>query len=294
MTIKIKSILVLIVILTSAKVVFPQIPSPQNIILHGKVVDTENNLPLPYVSVGVLNKSQGTVSDSLGQFAFSITTENISDSLQFSIIGYHIFRVAVKDFINNSDKPIKLTANVTLLREVHVTSSNSRKNTEAIGRQSSGKLIQASIHNKTSADETVGSEMGMRYKIDKNNAILKDFNFYISANNFNSIIFRINIYSVKNDLPDTLINNKQIFTTINNFKTGWIKIALEEYSLTVRNDIIITVQWVESRMDKKENPITIVPVEMSLFSKFCYVRIASQDKWKRMGIRLSSYVTIAY
>ena len=291
---KIKPIPFLIVMLTSAKVVFSQTPPTEYITLRGKVVDTENNLPLPYVSVGVLNKSQGTVSDSLGQFAFSITTENISDSLQFSIIGYHSFRVAVKDFINNSDKPIKLTANVTLLREVHVTSSNSRKNTEAIGRQSSGKLIQASIHNKTSADETIGSEMGMRYKIDKNNAILKDFNFYISANNFNSIIFRINIYSVKNDLPDTLINNKQIFTTINNFKTGWIKIALEEYSLTVRNDIIITVQWVESRMDKKENPITIVPVEMSLFSKFCYVRIASQDKWKRMGIRLSSYVTIAY
>jgi hypothetical protein len=291
---KIKPIPFLIVMLTSAKVVFSQTPPTEYITLRGKVVDTENNLPLPYVSVGVLNKSQGTVSDSLGQFAFSITTENISDSLQFSIIGYHSFRVAVKDFINNSDKPIKLTANVTLLREVHVTSSNSRINTEAIGRQSSGKLIQASIHNKTSADETIGSEMGMRYKIDKNNAILKDFNFYISANNFNSIIFRINIYSVKNDLPDTLINNKQIFTTINNFKTGWIKIALEEYSLTVRNDIIITVQWVESRMDKKENPITIVPVEMSLFSKFCYVRIASQDKWKRMGIRLSSYVTIAY
>ena len=280
--------------LTSAKVVFSQTPPTEYITLRGKVVDTENNLPLPYVSVGVLNKSQGTVSDSLGQFAFSITTENISDSLQFSIIGYHSFRVAVKDFINNSDKPIKLTANVTLLREVHVTSSNSRKNTEAIGRQSSGKLIQASIHNKTSADETVGSEMGMRYKIDKNNAILKDFNFYISANNFNSIIFRINIYSVKNDLPDTLINNKQIFTTINNFKTGWIKIALEEYSLTVRNDIIITVQWVESRMDKKEKPVTIVPVEVTPFSKFCYARIASQDKWKRMGIRLSSYVTIAY
>jgi hypothetical protein len=291
---KIKPIPFLIVMLTSAKVVFSQTPPTEYITLRGKVVDTENNLPLPYVSVGVLNKSQGTVSDSLGQFAFSITTENISDSLQFSIIGYHSFRVAVKDFINNSDKPIKLTANVTLLREVHVTSSNSRINTEAIGRQSSGKLIQASIHNKTSADETIGSEMGMRYKIDKNNAILKDFNFYISANNFNSIKFRINIYSVKNDLPDTLINNKQIFTTINNFKTGWIKIALEEYSLTVRNDIIITVQWVESRMDKKENPITIVPVEMSLFSKFCYVRIASQDKWKRMGIRLSSYVTIAY
>jgi len=294
MTMKIKSILVLIVILTSAKVVFSQIPSTLNIILHGKVADTENNLPLPYVSVGVLNKSQGTVSDTVGQFSFPITTENISDSLQFSIIGYHSLRVAVKDFINNSDKSIKLTANVTQLREVLVTSSSSRKNTVAIGRQSSGKLTQVSIHNKTSADETVGSEMGMRYKIDKDNAILKDFNLYISANNFNSIKFRVNIYSVRNDLPDTLINNKQIFTTLDDFKTGWVKIALEEYHLTVRNDIIITVQWVESRMDKKEKPVTIVPVEVTPFSKFCYARIASQDKWKRMGMRLSSYVTIAY
>jgi len=291
---KIKLLLILIFISTSATHIFAQTISSENKILDGKVFDKETNLPLAYVSVGVLNKSQGTVSDTLGQFAFSITNKNISDSLQFSIIGYHSLRVAVKDFINNADKSIKLTVNGTQLREVLVSSSNPRKNIEVIGRQSSGKLTQVSIHNKTSAEETVGSEMGMRYKIDKDNAIVKVFNFYISANNFNSIKFRINIYSVKNDLPDTLINNKQIFTTLDNFKTGWTKINLEEYNLKVKDNMIVTVQWIESRMDKNEKPITIVPVVMTLFSKNCYVRIASQDKWERMGMSLSSYVTIAY
>jgi CarboxypepD_reg-like domain len=284
----------LFIICVSAAQAFAQATSTENITLHGKVLDMETNLPLAYVSIGVLNKSKGTVSDTLGQFTFSIGSDNFSDSLQFSIIGYHSLRVEVRDFIENADKSIRLTASVTQLPEVIFTSSSPRINSEVIGRQGSGKLTQVSIHNKTSTEETVGSEMGMLYKIDNDNTILKDFNFYISANNFNSIKFRINVYSVKNGLPDTLINKKQIFATLDNFKTGWTKIDLEEYNLIVRDGVIVTVQWVESRMEKEERPVTIVPVAMTLFSKNCYVRIASQDKWKRMGMSLSSYVTVAY
>jgi CarboxypepD_reg-like domain len=284
-----KVIPLLFIICVSAAQAFAQATSTENITLHGKVLDMETNLPLAYVSIGVLNKSKGTVSDTLGQFTFSIGSDNFSDSLQFSIIGYHSLRVEVRDFIENADKSIRLTASVTQLPEVIFTSSSPRINSEVIGRQGSGKLTQVSIHNKTSTEETVGSEMGMLYKIDNDNTILKDFNFYISANNFNSIKFRINVYSVKNGLPDTLINKKQIFAILDNFKTGWTKIDLEEYNLIVRDGVIVTVQWVESRMEKKERPVTIVPVAMTLFSKNCYVRIASQDKWKRMGMSLSRY-----
>jgi hypothetical protein len=294
LTMKIKKLLILIFISTYASHGFAQTASSENIILRGKVFDMETKLPIAYVSVGVLNKSQGTVSDTLGQFAFTIANENLLDSLQFSMIGYLSLRIAVKDFMNDIVGSISLTIKVENLNEVIFTSSNSRKSFEIIGRESSGKLTQVSIHNKTSADETIGSEMGMLYKIDKENAVLKDFNFYISANNFNSIKFRINIYSVKNGLPDSLINSKQIFAILDNFKTGWTKVDLAEYSLIVKNDIIVTVQWIESEMVKKEKPVTIVPVAMTLFSKNCYVRIASQDKWKKMGMSLSSYITIAY
>ena len=293
-TMKIKTLLIPIFILTSATHVIAQTPSTENITLQGKVLDKETNLPLAYVSVGVLSKSQGTVADTLGQFAFLITNENVSDSLQFSIVGYKSLRVAVKDFISNADKSIKLRVNVTQLSGVIVTSSNLRSNTEIIGRQGSGKLTQISIHHKTSVIETVGSEMGMLYKTNKENAILKDFNFYVSANNFNYVKYRVNIYSLKNGLPDSLMYNKQIFATVDNFKTGWTKINLERYNVRVANEFVVTVQWIESRMDKKENPITIVPFAVSPFSKNCFARIASQDKWIRKGMSLSNFITIAY
>ncbi len=291
---KIKPLMILIFISTSAAHVIAQIPSTENITLHGKVLDKETNLPLAYVSVGVLNKSRGTVSDTIGQFGFSITDEYFSDSLQFSIVGYNSLRVAVKDFISYVDKSIKLTVNVTQLADVIVTSSISRTNSEIIGRQASGKLTQISIHNKTSVEETVGSEMGMVYKTNRQNAILKDFNFYISANNFNYIKFRVNVYSLKNGLPDSLIYNKQIFSTVDNFKTGWTKIDLGQYNIKIRKEFVVTIQWIESKMDKKENPITIVPFAVTPFSKNCFARIASQDKWIKKGMSLSNFVTIAY
>ena len=140
----------------------------------------------------------------------------------------------------------------------------------------------------------MGSEMGMRYNTKHKNATLKDFNFNISANNFNYIKYRINIYSVKYDMPDTLISNKQIFMTVDNLKTGWTKVDLEPFNIKVNRNFIVTVQWIESRKVKKENPITIIPVAITPFSKNCYVRIASQDKWKKVGMKLSNFVTLIY
>jgi len=272
---------------------FAQAPKTDAIILKGTISDKADQ-PLAYVSVGILNKPVGTVSDSLGNFSFEISNGNLSDTLQVSIVGYNSFQILVKNFISGPEKKIRLTERATQLEEVVVTSGKERKNTEIIGRQGSGKLTQVSIHHKTSVEETIGSEMGMRYRIEKNNAILKDLNFYISANNFNSIKFRINIYSVKNDLPDTLIYNKQIFTTLDKYKTGWTKIDLEDYNIKIKDDIIVTAQWIESSLNKTERPVTMVPVAMSLFSKNCYVRVASQDKWKKVGMKLSNFITIAY
>ncbi len=262
----------------------------ENILVQGKIADEENNQPLAYVSIGVLNESQGTLTDTTGKFTFNISPENLADTLQVSLVGYFTKKVAVKDFVESNDKAIKLSEKITELEEVVVT--NSKTNTETLGRQGSGKFIQVSIHNKKTIDETIGSEMGMRYKTNKTNEVLKDFNFCISANNFNSIKFRVNIYSVKDNMPDTLIYNKQIFATVNNYKTSWIKLNLKPFNIKVNHDFIITAQWVESKLDKKENPVTMVPAAVTPLSKNCYARIASQDKWKKMGIGLSNFCNI--
>jgi CarboxypepD_reg-like domain len=260
--------------------------------LKGKIIQQENNLPLSYVSIGVLNKSLGTLTDTLGNFDFQVSHENLADTLQISLVGYFSKKIVVKDFLESNEKTIKLDVKFTELAEVVVAKNKS--NTETIGRQGGGKFIQVSIHNKKSVKETIGSELGMRYKTKQANATLKDFNFYISANNFNYIKYRINIYSVKDNMPDTLIYNRQIFMTIDDFKTGWTKVDLLPYNIKVDQDFIVALQWVESRMEKTENPITMIPVALTVFSKNCYARVASQDKWKKVGMNLSNYVTLIY
>ncbi|HEY8780522.1 MAG TPA: carboxypeptidase-like regulatory domain-containing protein [Mucilaginibacter sp.] len=289
-----KPLLTLILICTVAWPTFAQNSTAENVTLQGVVLDKETNTPLAYVSVGILNKPFGTVSDTVGHFIFNIGQENFTDTLQVSIVGYSALKISVKDFMSGSDKAIKLFVKVEQLAEVKITNSTQRANTEMIGREDVSKLVQISIHNKKTVDETIGSEMGMRYTTNRKKAIIKNFNFYISANNFNFIKFRVNVYSLKNDLPDTLMYNKQIFATVDNFKIGWNKVDLERYNIKVNGAFVVTVQWIESRMYKKENPITILPVSVTPFSKNCYVRIASQDKWKRMGVNLSSFVTLAY
>lgn len=273
--------------------IFAQATSLENIIINGKVIDAETSQPLAYASVGIIEKPLGTIADSSGIFSFSVNNENIDDTLLISMVGYADIRIAVKDF-TNSDKLIKLQKRIGQLSEVIIGHLTEKFNSEIIGRQNVSKLVQVSIHNKNTATETIGSEMGMKYKTNRENARLKDFNFYISANNFNYIKFRINVYAVRNDNPDTLLCNTQVFATLDDYKTGWVKINLEDYNIQLNKEFIVTLQWIESRMDKVEKPVTILPVAATPFSKNCYMRIASQDKWKKMGFNLSNFVTIVY
>lgn len=290
----IKPLLLLLLVCITASRVLAQANTAENIILKGIVIDKENSKALAYVSVGILNKPNGTVTDTAGHFSFGISRDNFADTIQVSIVGYAALKIPVSDFMPAADKTIRLSVKPQQLAEVRITNAIRAINTEIIGRQAVSKFVQVSVHNKKTADETVGSEMGMLYKTSQKKALIKNFNFYISVNNFNFIKFRVNIYAVKNAMPDTLLCNQQIFATVDNFKTGWTNINLDQYNIRVNGEFIITVQWIEGRMDKKEAPLTVLPVAITPFSKNCYARIASQDKWKKMGVNLSNFVTIAY
>jgi hypothetical protein len=257
--------------------------------LKGLITDKETNQPLAYVSIGLLDKPLGTISDSNGNYIMTINEENKPDTMQISLVGYATKRLLVSELLYDDHQNITLDRKDYVLPDVVINNKNLK--TETYGRQSSSKLVMISIHNKKSVDETIGSEMGMRFKTSQPGYYLKDFNWYFASNNFKYIKFRVNVYSVKNNMPDTLLTDKQIFAFAEDSRTGWIKFNLEPYNILVSDDFIITLQWIESSMEKKEDPVTLIPVGIS-FSKNGYARVASQDKWKRMGYNLSCFVTL--
>lgn len=268
---------------------FTQAPSVKRLVFDGKIYDKDSNEPLAYVSIGLKEKPIGTISDSNGHYSFQVNDGNFSDTLLVSLVGYETEQILLSALLNGKGQDLYLSRKNYILPGVII--SNQFKNIKVIGRQGSGKLIQVSLHHKESFTETIGSELGIRVGVEKRESLLKDINCYFSANNFSYIKFRVNIYALKNNAPDTLLTDKQIFVEVNDFKTGWKNFDLESYNIKLKQDFIITLQWIECRMEKSEKPITIVPVSLSN-AKNTYARIASQDKWKRMGFSPSFYVTL--
>ena len=57
--------------------------------ITGKVIDAKNASPLAYVNIGIKESSIGTVSKEDGSFTIVIPFEYQTDSLTFSMVGYH-------------------------------------------------------------------------------------------------------------------------------------------------------------------------------------------------------------
>ena len=66
-----KPLLTLILICIVAWQTVAQTSTAGNVILKGVVLDKEINRPIAYVSVGILNKPIGTVTDTTGHFESS-------------------------------------------------------------------------------------------------------------------------------------------------------------------------------------------------------------------------------
>jgi hypothetical protein len=266
--------------------------SGKDIQFHGAVMEQGSKQPLAYVSIGVLNKPSGTVSDSLGHFDLIIGNEYLDDTLQVSMIGYYPIKRSIRYLIKeNGQITISLIKKVIQLKEVVV--SNQFQHTLVVGRQSSGKLFQASIIPKGKTEPSIGAESGLRIETKHYPALLDNFNFYLSGNNFKYIKFRLNIYSLKNNLPDTLLFNNEILVSLKDFKTGWTQIDLTPYHMVVNSDFAVTLQWVDYNKNMVAKPQILIPGALSL-SHISYFRTASQDKWNSIKGNASYFLMLKY
>ncbi len=275
---------------------FSQTPVDDNktntITLRGIIMEKDSNQSLAYVSIGIPGKSQGTVADSTGHFTMIIQKENLTDTLLISLVGYESRYVSIRDIVAGNKIIIELIKKYYELQEVVIGNVQGLVS-EVAGRKSDGKALQFSFIDKNAKANCLGSEIGVKIKPGKTPALLQDFNWNLSGNNLESIKFRVNVYSLKNNLPDTLLSNDEIYVMVTNAKTGWNKIDLTPYHITVNADFVISLEWVENSVNEKETPKVFLPGGISL-SNTSYFRLKSQDKWKKGSVSISFYVTLLH
>jgi hypothetical protein len=238
----------------------------------GIVKDAKTNLPLPYVNVGIIGKSVGTVTDADGRYKLLLANHD-ADTLKISMIGYKPLTYGVADFIKAGQTTALLQPAVTELREVKVSN---RKWKEGI----LGNTSKSDNSNAGFSSNILGHEMGTIIKVKKSPTFLKKFNVHISRAPQYPVKLRLNFYSLRKGLPDQLLQNQNIFIDVAAGQKD-IEMNLVPYSIYVDDNFFASLEWIENGKGQG----IMFSAYLSLFGSGAVIsRETSQAKWEKVGI----------
>ncbi len=257
--------------------------------IKGIITDSLKN-PIQYVNVGILNKPVGTVTNENGEFYLNIDNSFSSDTLRVSCLGFKSKELQIKNLLNNKSKiHISLSNYTEKLNEIIINSNNLKTYTEGKEKTKTKNKVFFAIPSMKNLN--LGSEIGRKFSLGtKKPSLLKEFKFFLKENNFESVLFRLNFYTIENNKPSKKINNTNILISADNQLTDWITVDLTDYGIKTQEDIIITVEWIKA--SEKGDKLSL-PILIPSFSSTHYYKYGTHAKWKKYG-SISTAMMLTY
>ncbi|MDB5024490.1 MAG: outer membrane protein with a CnaB-type/M14 peptidase domain [Mucilaginibacter sp.] len=255
--------------------------------VKGVITDAEDNKPVPYVSIGIINKTDGTVSTVTGNFKIDLDVQvNDSDTLKFSSVGYKSKAFLVADIhhmLSDSLLRVSLEKSVKELKQADV--NYKRVKVKILGYETESKLFGYGF-----SSNVMGGQAGVRIPIKHSNTSIENFSFFIIRNSFERLTFRLNVYQITDGKPGTNILNDNIILKIGDKQTGKITVDLSSYHITADNDVLVGLEWIEAQPATTTGTFAIAAV---LFGS-TYFKQASQYYWQKRRTGLGFSVKADY
>jgi hypothetical protein len=261
--------------------------------VQGLVVDTSSNAsPIRYVSIGIIGKDVGTISNDSGLFDLNIPSQHFTDSIIFSRVGYLSKFLNIKDLINQKNIRIILVPHNTELKEVQVIAEGTKAKTRGNVTRARGIVLAIS-------SGSLGSEVGTVIHLPNEPVYIKDFNIHIVSNQPDSAKFRLNFYSFNKEIGDIILNENIYFTVSNKF-VGDFKVDLSKYHLSLNGDICISVEPVVIYSKGPDPNINSnktydrINISGTLTGSKSFYRKVSLGKWQKIKYSFSPGFWITY
>ena len=158
---------------------------------HGTIINSETREQLEFVNIGVLHKNKGTVTNEGGEFSLNLTSLSDNDTIRISYVGYESTDLLIqhcrKCLLNNLDFLIELTPSALLIKAIEITSYKTKT-------KISGNNIKSSLITGGFMSNELGAELGTVLKYHKKKkGFVKNVNFNITSNEYDTLFFRINL-----------------------------------------------------------------------------------------------------
>lgn len=245
--------------------------------VSGQIIHAQNGEALPYVNIGVIGTTYGTVSGLNGEYdLFLPENESVGDSIRFSSIGFKSQTLAIKDvIIQPIPLQIKLQPTEIELPEIIVKPTFTNYETMGNDHISTKKSTNLAIRDRP--NQNLGSAIGRKFKV-KQAVQLEKFRFYIAYNNFDTIHFRINVYDISSGKPEQIINQENIILPLIQHKKGWVEIDLSPYQIKVNDKFAVAAEWVYA---SKKGTALGLPITIPSVGAVHFYKYGSQNEWKK-------------
>ena len=242
-------------------------------VFSGIVKDAQQH-PIAYCSIGIKNSKVATVANEHGGFKLIIPDSLVNSNLIFSAIGF-INKQLSPNEINTLKDGVIITLQEKIFDIPEVVIKGTKLKDKIVGQQTRPMITFSKMF-----DQHVPSiEQGNVFDVYEQN-VLKAYNFYIMpSSKFTAITLKLNLYTVKNNLPDSSLLRQNI--SYKATTTGWQRIDLSPYQLTFNGiaKIAATLQLVAHQADSTNNFVFGISAKKTL-SKDLLFRYQSQGSWE--------------
>jgi hypothetical protein len=264
---------------------FIQVTRAQDI-LKGQVLDYSNNKGIPFVSVGILGKNAGIISDSNGVFRIGVGNNfGKNDFILISAIGYAEKRVSVKDALEM--KTFFLNPVSIILPEVMIKDFNKE---ELIGKLRKGGGYNSGWSGFGNGGEigNVIAPSGVPFKIEK-------ISFSI-LNGFDTAWFRFHVRKFKNGEPrEELLNQNILRPAMVNRGIMLFDFAEDNIVVTGSDSVYIGLELLRSSIVIKDTQIGRNVFITGHKTGILYYKWYPQSNWlTNKEYELSLQVTVKY
>lgn len=230
---KLKHILFLLVILASANT-FGQ----YEITIEASVKDAKTQQGIPFVNIGIKGKAIGTVSEDDGRFELSFIDGLVTskDTLVISHIGYTTQQIDAKSLFKQleSSKEFFLEPEVNAMPTTVINAAEAKST--VLGRM----IADGNTIGYWKDKRGLGGEITTQITVREKNTKLKRFSFNVLENQADSLLVRINVYDIKDNLPYNNLLLGNIYHTI--IGEGKQTVDLRNYGIVTDDDVIIGIE----------------------------------------------------
>lgn len=225
---------------------FPQVQ------ISGVVINEKDKTPIPYVAIGMLYTTVGTISELDGSFEITIPQELVARELLFSALGFERKNIFLADYKGEGNKiTISLKEKILVLDEVTVKGKAKLRRFEFGNREFDGGSMYAHTQSAGSAMVMLVDNSFPNYSAFKFPAYLDKVFLRIINNTFGEFKLRLRLYLVDSitgkpgrDMleKDVIIHDK--------IRNGWLELTLSEHNIRVNGPFFIGFEWILDAKDR--------------------------------------------